>query len=523
MDQIFVYLDWAWTQVSDDQTSRGILTLIAIIGGATAVFTFFARLLRRRREGEQRPDIAPPKIDQLVEAKVADALERELKQRRVTLDESIETAPQEDRAQLLAQKAEVERRLADVEGTLRERETKIAELTDLLRREGNEIGGDRLQHAIDALERGDFSEADEIFAEIEARDQPAVDRTARAAFGRGEIAEEQIRWLDAAEHYKRAATLAPDYDRLAKAGTFLWRAGRSGEAMRFNEDLVTLSKRVHGEKAAETATALNNLALRYKALGRYEESEPLYRQAIEIGVTSIGKKHRYYATRLNNLANLLKDMGRYEEAEPLYREAIEIGEATNGTAHPNYAGSLNNLASLLKDMGRYEEAEPLYRQAIDLGGASIGNLHPDYAVFLNNLAGMLRVMDRYEEAESLYRQAIEIDEAKIGTTHPTYATHLNNLANLLRDMDRYEEAEPLYRQAIEIDEATIGTAHPYYATHLNNLADLLWYMGRYEVVEPLYDQAVAILEDRLRAEHPTTIKVKANREAFRVVRAAAGY
>ena len=41
-------------------------------------------------------------------------------------------------------------------------------------------------------------------------------------------------------------------------------------------------------------------------------------------------EHPELAKYLNNLANLLGDTGRYEEAEPLYRRAIEIGEKVLG-------------------------------------------------------------------------------------------------------------------------------------------------------------------------------------------------
>ena len=54
---------------------------------------------------------------------------------------------------------------------------------------------------------------------------------------------------------------------------------------------------------------------------------------------------------LNNLANLLRETGRYEEAEPLYRRAIEIGEKVLGAEHPDLATRLNNLALLLGDTG----------------------------------------------------------------------------------------------------------------------------------------------------------------------------
>ena len=47
-------------------------------------------------------------------------------------------------------------------------------------------------------------------------------------------------------------------------------------------------------------------------------------------------------------------MGRYEEAEPLYRQALQIGRETLGEGHPDYATRLNNLATLLVATGRHE-------------------------------------------------------------------------------------------------------------------------------------------------------------------------
>ena len=40
--------------------------------------------------------------------------------------------------------------------------------------------------------------------------------------------------------------------------------------------------------------------------------------------------------------------GKYDEAEPLYREALAIGRKVSGNKHPDVATSLNNLAGLLK-------------------------------------------------------------------------------------------------------------------------------------------------------------------------------
>ncbi len=173
------------------------------------------------------PTIAfiPTPIDQPFLVMTKEAFEAELEERAAEVEAALATASEEERTRLEGQRAEIARRLADVEGALKERDAKVRDLEALLAREGNEIGGDRLAEARAALQQGDFSKADDLFAEIEASAQAAVQSAARAAYGRGEIAEEQVRWADAAEHYARAAGLDPTYDTLLKARLFTWRAG----------------------------------------------------------------------------------------------------------------------------------------------------------------------------------------------------------------------------------------------------------------------------------------------------------
>ena len=104
----------------------------------------------------------------------------------------------------------------------------------------------------------------------------------------------------------------------------------------------------------------------------YAEAEPLYREALAITGTALGKAHPDYAIRLNNLAGLLATTGRTAEAEPLFREALAITETALGKAHPDYAISLNNLAALLAETGRSAEAESLYREALEIPTAALG-------------------------------------------------------------------------------------------------------------------------------------------------------
>ncbi len=69
------------------------------------------------------------------------------------------------------------------------------------------------------------------------------------------------------------------------------------------------------------------------------------------------------ATSLNNLALLYKAQGRYAEAEPLYQRALAIREKALGPEPPDVATSLENYADLLRKTGRVSEATKMEARA----------------------------------------------------------------------------------------------------------------------------------------------------------------
>ena len=83
-------------------------------------------------------------------------------------------------------------------------------------------------------------------------------------------------------------------------------------------------------------------------------------------------------------------MGRFDEAEPLFRQAIGIDKATIGKTHPNYAIRLNNLALLLEDLKRFDEARPLCAQAVQIDLDRLGPDHPQSKRDARNYAMLLR-------------------------------------------------------------------------------------------------------------------------------------
>jgi tetratricopeptide (TPR) repeat protein len=52
---------------------------------------------------------------------------------------------------------------------------------------------------------------------------------------------------------------------------------------------------------------------------------------------------------MNNLALVLRDQGKYEQAEEMYRRALRLWETVLGKEHPFTLTGMDNLAVLLRD------------------------------------------------------------------------------------------------------------------------------------------------------------------------------
>lgn len=364
----------------------------AVIAIVETIFKPFRKLFGRtelmKLDKETTDALAPTRAKEVTALTVTDfiRLRRELK---ADIERDLETAEEGEKTTLLARIAELESQINNPDTALAEANKRIADLEDILDRAGNEIGGDRIAEAKAALELGDYSIADDIFAEIEAREEMAVQNAARAAFGRGEVAEAQIRWHDAYTHYKRAVGLHETTDHLVSYARMTWRLARGEEAVNVYEKLVELAKTEYGAESGAYASELSNLANVVRAQGRYAEAEELNREALAIDAATIGTAHPDYAIHLNNLAGAVQDQERYVEAEVLYREALAIDVETMGTAHPGYATRLNNLGVNAAYQKKFAEARNYFEEALKICKATLPADHPDIAQTEGSLAAVI--------------------------------------------------------------------------------------------------------------------------------------
>jgi tetratricopeptide (TPR) repeat protein len=228
-----------------------------------------------------------------------------------------------------------------------------------------------------------------------------------------------------------------------------------------------------GEASEQVADARNNLAVLYKACGRFDEGLSLYQQALDSVVKLNGEDCLASSVIHHNIGGILHAKGDFTAAEPPARKAWEISRRLLGEDDPRTLFDAVAYAAILDGLQRYDECEAIYRRALLIFEKTFGPEHYEVAANLHNLAAILCARGDLDEAEKLYLRALAIKERLLGADSPDAALTLNNLGALLSRTGRPEEAAGLLQRALAVLQCRVTPDHPHLALVRANLESAL--------------------------------------------------
>jgi serine/threonine protein kinase/Tfp pilus assembly protein PilF len=191
--------------------------------------------------------------------------------------------------------------------------------------------------------------------------------------------------------------------------------------------------------------------------GNLAEAERLMRRSLEYKRRKYGR-HPFVAGQLTNLGALLEDAKRPAEAEAAYREALDIGIATLGEDHDVVTSTMNNLGLLLSNRGNYAEAQTFMRRALAVDERKLGKDNPGVAIDALNLAQAICRGGATDEGAALAERAAAI----FARTDP--ASWMQGQARIVRGacltrLARFDEAESELRLGQQLLERGLGPTH----------------------------------------------------------------
>lgn len=359
----------------------------------------------------------------------------QLTAREAQLRDDLTRASDAERALLEQQLNAVSTQKEDIDSAYEKAVDELETLRVKLARFDGQVASDKITAAQSAVVSGDRTLADEVLTQVASSAGADAAVAAEAAFTRGQIAEQEFRWQDAAAQYARAADLDPSFEYLRKAHELAWMVADHGTMVSAGKQMLAVAR--DSGNVEDTAEALNAYGLGLQLSGDVADSKAIFEEGLTLAKENLGEAHYLYPSFLNNLARAHQDTGLLVKAEALYREILERDKTATDIDQSEYADGLQNLAELLDEMGRWEESKPLFREAFELRKAELGEAHPDYAESLSAMAWVLADEDKLQEAVTFHKRAISLAETALGAEHPSTKAYRADYDAFLED---YPEA-----------------------------------------------------------------------------------
>ena len=244
-----------------------------------------------------------------------------------------------------------------------------------------------------------------------------------------------------ADSYLQAARSAYDKEDYEAAKRYARLAMSEAEKLKSKDDRAANRTMIAG---------LNSLNAALIAQKRWKEAEST--KLTEVTLLEHTRSNDYpayeinYPMSLDDLGEILLEQGKYEESEDVYRKALDYREKIKGDSDKSVATSLINIGTLYLRQKKYSEAEAMDKRALSILGTALekGELNDDdLFTFLRaakNLAEVNVETKNYAEAEKEYKFIIMEVEKLYGQQDSSLIEPLEEYAKLLRILNRSTEA-----------------------------------------------------------------------------------
>lgn len=298
--------------------------------------------------------------------------------------------------------------------------------------------------AANPFRRGRHATVIELLADAEERiahdlaDKPSVQAGVRFALGHSYAGMWQ--WDPAARNLRIALNLyrqtgEPRSEEIAKCLTLLGRAmtfARSAESVELQEQAVAIRRELFGDDDPRTAETKGNLGYALwhgVAPARFDEAEPLYREAIGV-LQQAPSEYRADEARFTfSLGVMLMVADRLEESGDWLRHALEIYRQLPVREDRYMVECMRHYAQQLISVGRLDEAEAMLIETLD--ATPLGTIGYTARGTAGLLGRAYMKADRYADAERVLLTSLARSCDNAAVVHPTEADELGRLAHLI--------------------------------------------------------------------------------------------
>jgi tetratricopeptide (TPR) repeat protein len=201
-----------------------------------------------------------------------------------------------------------------------------------------------------------------------------------------------------------------------------------------------------------------------------------------------------WAITCDDLGNIYRIRGNYDVADRLFKAALDLKATVLGKEHLSLANSYDSLAEICQSKNEMQDAESYFQDALGVTEKVLSSADSAAYRRMDKLARCYIKEGKYQQAEETYQRVLKLlpSESAGGSTR---ARFLLALGCLYDDQRNFAAAAPALQQALVLAEQTSGPLSADLVPYLRKYAYTLYYLGRRGETEQLRARASNIIGD----------------------------
>lgn len=355
---------------------------------------------------------------------------------------------------------------------------------------------------------GDLQRAQMLYEEVlifyeTTPDEYSLYNQAGVHHNLGNIATLTGRYPEAIAHYNTAVDLwraigqpAQEVASLTGLGWVLREIGNYSQALAVLDEAQTIQQRLSHDPEAE-GDLLNNIALVYISLVRYDQALELLNQALVLR-SQLPHPQKELET-LNNIATVQTYLGQFSLALNTYDEVLTIAHKVGDDASRIATSTQINIASIQLQQGQYQQGLATYLEMLPAYKENAEE--PAIAAIEADIGAAYRSLGDLDNARLYLGTALEKFEA-IGNLESA-ANIRNNMGLVALQAGDLFEAQTCLEQTLTIWQALDNPAAA--SAALANLASIDAAQGDFTTAVPQAEAALALIQQSGRRADETRL------------------
>lgn len=281
-----------------------------------------------------------------------------------------------------------------------------------------------------------------------------------------------------------------------QTGLLLQRMGQHGLAIARFRRAVDLIQQGVGPDHLYVTIPLFDMACSLRANHQIEEAEQAFKDCLRVVRGSVGIEHPRAAKLIESYGELLRESGRVEEALALLDEAIEASDRRFGYAAPHRFELIASGVTLASNAKLHAQLATYGEKAVTLlETQSMAFETEQQCIQLANLGHKLGELPDISLCRKVYERVFTLEQRR-ARLDEQWTDNLN-WGGALADHKLYREAEPYLREAARLarlpEIQQIGDFSPMAYT-LNSLGKVEWFNGHFAEAEESFRAALVELK-----------------------------